>query len=172
MLWATRTKKNEAFWVLEGTWQGDREAQTWPCPNFPVNEWFLRGKNFHSFVYKPEGVGNPQIILVGTLKDCMQLHKNIQNFPPKFWRTCNCHLAIMHFFHMKQAASWRTVGCCVACATFTKIFYKGIGWVAVCTCKLNVFFISVSMGCSVEWDTLRVTVFLMCHWQCTLKFWR
>lgn len=90
-----KTKKNGAFWISEGTWQGDREAQAWLCPNFPVNEWFLRGKNFHSFVYKPEGVGNPQIILVGTLKDCMKLHKNIQNFPKNFgacvtvtWQLC------------------------------------------------------------------------------------
>lgn len=39
-----KTKKNGAFWVSKGTWQGDREAQTWRCPNFPVNEWFWEAK--------------------------------------------------------------------------------------------------------------------------------
>lgn len=31
-------KKNEAFWIPKRTWQGDREAQRWPHPNFPVNK--------------------------------------------------------------------------------------------------------------------------------------
>lgn len=156
MMYLGETRKNGAFWVPKGTWQGDREAQTWPCPNFPVNEWFLRGKNFHSFVYKPEGVGNPQIILVGTLKDCTKLHKNIQNLPENFGHV---YLSLGNSvpFSYETSCQLSTAGCCVTCVIFTKIFYKVIGWATVYNCKLNVFFISVSVGCWVEWGTLRIT---------------
>lgn len=78
-------RKNGAFWILKGTWQREPEVQTWPHSNFPVNKWFWRGKNFHSFMYKPRGTGNPQCILVGTLKDCVKLHKDHSEFYQKFW---------------------------------------------------------------------------------------
>lgn len=78
-------RKNGAFWILKGTWQRDPEVQMWPHSNFPVNKWFWRGKNFHSFMYKPGGTGNPQCILVGTLKDCVKLHKDHSEFYQKFW---------------------------------------------------------------------------------------
>lgn len=36
-------------------------------------------------MYKPGGSGNPQSILVGTLKDCKKLHKDHSEFFQKIW---------------------------------------------------------------------------------------
>lgn len=90
-------RKNGAFWTLKGTWQRDWEVETWLHSNFPVNKWSWRGKNFHSFMSKPGGTGNPRSILVGTLKDCKKLHKDHSEFFQKTWHMSNCHLAIEFF---------------------------------------------------------------------------
>jgi len=110
-------------------------------------------------MYKPGGAGNPQLILVGTLKDCMKLHKIIQNFPRDFGACKTVTWQLCALFLMKPAASWETVGCSVTCVTFTKLFYKVTNWKRVCKYKLilKVSFISMPMGCPVEWDTLRIT---------------
>lgn len=167
MMYLGENKKEWSLLSLQRNLAGRSRGTDMAVSKLPCKWVVLRGKNFHSFVYKPEGVGNPHIILMGTLKDYMKLHKNIQNFPENFGTCVTVTWQLCAFFHMKQAASWRTVGCCVTCVTFTKVFYKVIGWLTVCKCKLNAFFISASIGCFVEWDMLRITdtvVFLICHW--------
>lgn len=121
-------RKNGAFWISKGTWQGNREAQRRLRLNFPVNMWFWKGKNFLSFMYKPGGAGNPQLFLVGTLKDCIKLNKIFQNFSRNFGTSKTVTWQLCAFFGMKPAASWDTVGCCVTCVTFLKLFYKVTGW--------------------------------------------